>query len=137
VELLSEECSGVHLIGFSNCPAYYQAPFFASLNLSAISPRRVWDCSVEIGWMVIDGRADRSRSERRRIIASSNCLKTPKGMTQPPLPHPLQLLFYFVCRFSQSRSGRQSPRSPDHLVTFLSYADAFGNARANDSGPRG
>jgi hypothetical protein len=43
--------------------------------------------------------------------------KTPKGMTQPPLPHPLQLLFYFVCRFSQSRSGRQSPRSPGHRVT--------------------
>ena len=44
--------------------------------------------------------------------------KTPKGMTQPPLPHPLQLLFCFVCRFSQFCDGRQSPRSPGHRVTF-------------------
>ena len=44
--------------------------------------------------------------------------ETPKGMTQPPLPHPLQLLFCFVCRFSQSCDVRQSPRSPEHRVTF-------------------
>ena len=44
--------------------------------------------------------------------------KTPKGMTQPPLPHPLQLLFCFVCRFSQSCDDWQSPRSPGHRVTF-------------------
>jgi hypothetical protein len=60
-----------------------------------------------------------------------------KAMTQPPLPHPLQLIVVALSVASLSfNDNRRSPRSPCHRFTISKLRLCIGNERASDSGPR-